>query len=291
MLHKSNGALQCPFISTVSQVKHISFNNFQFKPFIFDAYQKNNKPKYACIYETKNIPGIYVVKDNCSNKVLRFGSSKKDLYEQISLFVQHYKISSGQASIAFIHVAPELIEMAVERIKVSHQFELIDDTFFKVVPLVLEKKPISIGVITFFPLYNELPIGPRPISRVKTNIAHLKDRKGVYIFQMKPKEKNSWHIEYVGRATDLNRRIHAHFNKSQAEYRPTSNYYHLRKTHDFKIGIIEFPTKEKSLVPIVENFFIEQWDPPGNRYGRGLSKEEITALSVGYKPIDIDVTF
>jgi hypothetical protein len=53
----------------------------------------------------------------------------------------------------------------------------------------------------------------------------------------------------------------------------------LRKTHDFKIGVIEFPNDKESLISMVEDYLIKQWDPPGNRYGRGLNKEQIVSLS------------
>lgn len=281
MLQLTNGALQCPTIKKPQQIERLKFEDLHFNPFVFGEYKRNNGLKYHSISATKNVIGIYVVKDISSNKLIRLGSSTYDLYEQISLFVQHYKILSGTTAIAFLRVEPEFIDAVVQKIKFIHRLELIDDTFSKIVPIVLEEKPVPLGAIDFFPLYNNAPVGPRTITRIKSNIAHLRERLGLYVFQMSPKKKPSWHIEYVGKASDLHKRIHAHFIKSQAEYRPTSNYYHLRKTHDFKIGIIEFPRNEKGIVPRIENYLIAQWDPPGNRYGRGLNKEEIAALSVG----------
>lgn len=291
MLHKINGALQCPTITTIKQVKRLKFSSLCFKPFTFSDYQKNCELKYSLLSKAKNVSGVYVMKDTSSNRIFHLGSSEKDLYEQVALVVQHYKISSGQTAVALLNVRVPLIEHVMEKIKLTHRLELIDNTFFKIVPLVLEEQPVPVGTVEFFLLYNSSPVGPRPISRIKSNIHHFRDRKGIYVIQISPRGKEAWWIEYVGRATDLHRRIHAHFIKSQAEHRPTSSYYHLRETHDFKIGIIEFPHNEEALIPNVEDHLIKQWDPPGNRYGRGLSKEEITALSSGYKPVNIDVTF
>jgi hypothetical protein len=277
----TNGALQCPTIRKSQQIENLKFQDLYFTPFVFGEYKRNNELKYLSISATKNVIGVYIIKDISSNKLIRLGSSMYDLYEQISLFVQHYKITSGRTSISFLKVEPELIGAVVQKIRSIHRLELIDDAFSKIVPVVLNEKPVPLGAIDFFSLYNNSPVGPRTISRVKSNIAHLRERLGLYILQMSPRGKSSWHIEYVGKASDLHKRIHAHFIKSQAEYRPTSNYYHLRESHDFKIGIIEFPIKEKGLVPRVEKYLISQWDPPGNRYGRGLSKEEIAVLSLG----------
>ena len=231
------------------------------------------------ILETKNLVGVYVVKDISSNRIIRVGSSKNCMYEQISLFVQHYKIISGQTSIAFLEVKNEFIEEVIIKIKTVFNIEVIDDTFYRVIPFVLNGQPIEIGMLNFLPLYDENPTGPRERKRIKSNIAHLQKRPGVYVIQMSEKGNDKWHIEYVGKASNLNSRIHAHFIKSQAEYRPTSNYYHLRNTHDFKIAVVDFPKTEVGLMPNLENFLISQWDPPGNRYGRGLTKNEIEKMS------------
>ena len=291
MPHLTTGVVDYPKISTSVQIKKMQFTDLFFEPFVFSDCQSRNQKKYITITTAKNMSGVYVMKEIDSNKILHLGSSKKDLYEQISLAVQHYKICSGETSLAVLKVEPHLIEAVMERIRVIRQFELVDETFFKIIPLLFKKEPISVELINFFFLYNECPIGPRPIHRLKTNIAHLRNKNGIYVLQMTPKEEDLWHIEYVGQATDLHKRLHAHFIKSQAEYRPTSNYYHLRETHDFKIGIIDFPRSEKQLISTVENYLIQQWDPPGNRYGRGLTKEEITSLSgttTGWRPVEVD---
>lgn len=288
MPQTTNGALECPIITTINQVKKIDFKKLCFKPFIFSDYQKNNQLKYECVSEVKNVSGVYVMKDIDSNKILHLGSSKKDLYEQIALAVQHYKVYSGQGTIALLKVEAELIDSVIKKIKLTHRSEPIDKTFSKVKQLVLEEKYVPPEFIDFFPLYNESPVGPRPFTRIKSNISHLRVRRGIYILQMAPKAEDCWHIEYVGLATDLHKRLHAHFIKSQAEYRPTSNYYYLRETHDFKIGIIEFPQSESGLISRVEDYLIKQWDPPGNRYGRGLTKDQIASLSTagGWTPVE-----
>lgn len=282
-----NRAIACPTITTLGMCEKFAFQDLRFKPFIFFDYQKNNHLKYACVASVKKMSGIYVIKETASNKILHFGSSKKDLYEQIALVVQHYKIVSGATMIAIVKVQPSLIELLVKRIKLTHRNELIDQTFNKIIQLIAKEKEVPIKAIKFFDLYESAPVTPRPIYRIKSNINHLIERMGVYVIQIKEKKSNDWSIHYVGQASDLHKRLHAHFIRSQADYRPTSNYYHLRKTHDFKIGVIEFPKEEKGALSIIENYLIAQWDPPGNRYGRGLSKQEIASLpSSGWKAVE-----
>lgn len=286
------GALQCPVIRNRKDIENLRFQDLDFTPFVFGEYKKNNELKYHSISAIKNVIGVYVVKDIGSNKIIRFGSSTYDMYEQVSLFVQHYKIASGQTAIAFLRAELVLIDEVIQKLKILHHLELIDDTFSRIIPVVFDRQPVPLELIRFFPLYEDLPNGPRLITRIKSNVAHLRERLGVYIVQMSPKKKNTWHIEYVGKASDLQKRIHAHFIKSQAQYRPTSNYFHLRETHDFRIGVIEFPISEKGIVPIIETYLTNQWDPPGNRYNRGLSKSEIISLSAdvpgGWRSVDVE---
>ncbi len=280
-----NGACKCPTITTT---RKIAFKDLFFEPFVFESCAKNNQLRYPFMSELRGVSGVYIIKDSASNRILHLGSSKKDLYGQVALVVQHYKIPSGETMIAFVKTTPSLVQEVVENIKLTNKTELIDDAFYKIMPLISREETVPANLLCFFDLYNTSPVAPRPVFRLKSNLSHFLGRGGVYVIQKAKKGSDSWSIDYVGKSSDLHKRVHAHFIKSQAEHRPTSNYYHLRKTHDFKIGIIEFPKSEKELIPHVEKYLIKQWDPPGNRYGRGLSKEEISSLSWvgGWKAIE-----
>jgi hypothetical protein len=187
----TTGAVQCPTITSLTQVRAFEFKHLSFTLFTFSGGPKSNTLKYRCVSDTRGMIGVYVMKDIFSNRVFHLGSSKRNLYEQIALVVQKYKISSGKNAVAFVEVAPTLIEKVIERIKLTHKSELIDDTFFKLMPRVLKEQTIPTKLLTFFSLYNESAVSPQPLVRIKSNIAHLGGRKGVYVIQIAKKGEES----------------------------------------------------------------------------------------------------
>ena len=93
---------------------------------------------------------------------------------------------------------------------------------------------------------------------------------------------------YVGKASNLNARINAHFVPSQMNNHDNANYFSKKESHEYQIGVIEIqPSKkpkkcsfDKHLLSF-ETALIQQLDPRDNR----KKKVHLEVVANGYIPV------
>lgn len=283
----------CPFkakvISSSNQIRKLTTFNLPFNSIDFSS-QQDRRVKYGFVSHTRGKVGVFIIKEFNSNKIVAMGSSSSDLYEQIILHIRRYQIALTTATLAVVFSPVELIEDVVFQIKRSYLNEAINSVYDDLLPFFISKKAIPLEKINFFPLYDYNPRSIRHKYRVKTNIADLQYRPGIYIIQERDKGggKSEWETVYVGKASNLNGRINAHFVPSQIANHDNANYFCKKQSHEYQIGVIEIPISKKPKncsfdkhLLSFETALIHQLEPRDNRKKKVL----LEATTSGYVPV------
>lgn len=261
---------ECPFkvkkIYTEVQIQFLAIAKLAFNPLTFSSCE-DKRVKYNFVSVSRERSGVFLIKQKSSNFIVAMGSSCSDLYEQILLHIRRYQIDCDSVELAIILAPTELVSKALEQIKYSYLSKPIDPVYNTIAPLYKTGKEIPIDTLNFFPLFDYSPKSIRHVSRIKTNIAHLQYRPGVYFIKERENGATDWELVYIGKASNLNGRIYAHFVKSQMYNQENANYYLKRDTYEYSIGVIEIPIEGISPL-LLEEYFIKQCNPRDNRKGK-----------------------
>ncbi|HVY36163.1 MAG TPA: hypothetical protein VG982_02725 [Candidatus Paceibacterota bacterium] len=269
----------CPFkkhiVSSLEQVHRLSFAKLHFFPFVFRS-QQDKRVRYNFIPSARNKTGVFVLRERDSNMILSTGASSKDLYEQIILHMRRYRVDHEKALLSIIQTPPSLIDAVVAQVRLSYSKTTLNDTYYRVLSFFEKGLPVPETEIPFFNLRDEIPRSIRCKVQPRSNLVPFRLRRGIYFISESKKSRNIWKTVYIGKAKDLRARPYAHFVKSQLENHGNANYFRKLKTHDYRIGIIEFPIEVVRDQALYENCVVEfekkltlQFNPRDNRHNKG----------------------
>lgn len=279
----------CPFkeqiITSSKQIKKINFQDLIFNELVFSS-KKDSKVKYSFAPFTRGKSGVFVIKEAGSKKIITTGSSSFDMYDQIVLQIGRYQIDIGNSLLSVLCSPARLINPIATHLKYEYLNNLVDPVYNEIIPFYNNGEEVPIDKINFFNFFDHSPKSTRHNSRVKTNIAYLSHRPGIYFINEREKGNfSNREIVYIGAATkDLYDRIYCHFKKSTVGSTNVS-YFEKLGTHEYQIGVIEIPNSrnlngafEKS-VKALEKYLIRQVDPRDNTLGK-IKKEIITMETI-----------